>query len=82
MLLNKVYSRIKLLISRFIKSRKYGLFFFSARYFKVPKKIKLANKFVNLNLPNEKNMKVIFTEIFLDDNYKLEWIKNFSKKKE
>ena len=81
MLLNKVYSRIKLLISRFIKSRKYGLFFFSARYFKVPKKIKLANKFVNLNLPNEKNMKVIFTEIFLDDNYKLEWIKNFSKKR-
>ena len=26
-------------------------------------------------------MKVIFTEIFLDDTYELEWIKNFSKKK-
>ena len=36
---------------------------------------------MDLNLPNEKNMKVIFTEIFLDDTYKLEWIKNFSKKK-
>lgn len=79
MLLHKIYYRIKLLISRFVKSRKYGLFFFSARYFKVPKKIKLAHKIVNLNLPNEKNMNEIFTEIFLDDNYKLEWIKNFSK---
>lgn len=81
MLLHKIYLRIKLLTSRFIKSRKYGLFFFSARYFKVPKKIKLADKIIDLNLPNEKNMKVIFTEIFLDDTYKLEWIKNFSKKK-
>jgi len=79
--LNKVYRRAKLLISRFIKSRKFGLFFFSARFFQVPKQIKLTNNIVDLNLPNEKNMKVIFTEIFLDDTYKLEWIKNFSKKK-
>ena len=41
----------------------------------------MAHKIVNLNLPNEKNMKVIFTEIFLDDTYKLEWIKNFSKER-
>jgi len=81
MLLHKIYRRIKLLISRYVRSRKYGLFFFSAKYFKVPKKIKLSNKIIDLNLPNEKNMKVIFTEIFLDDTYKLEWIKNFSKEK-
>ena len=80
MFLNKICKRIKLLISRFIKSRKFGLFFFSARFFQVPKRIKLKNNTVDLNLPNEKNMKVIFTEIFLDDTYKLEWIKNFSKK--
>jgi len=78
--LTKIYRRAKLLISRFIKSRKFGIFFFSARFFQVPKKIKLKNDIVDLNLPNEKNMKVIFTEIFLDDTYKLEWIKNFSKK--
>ncbi len=77
----KIYRRAKLLISRFIKSRKFGLFFYSARFFQVPKQIKFINNIIDLNLPNEKNMKVIFTEIFLDDTYKLEWIKNFSKKK-
>ncbi len=81
MLFSMPYKRIKLLISRLIKSRKFGLFFFSARFFKLPKKIKLSDKMVDLSLPNEKNMKVIFTEIFLDDTYELEWIKNFSKKK-
>lgn len=76
-----IYQRIKLLISRLIKSRKFGLFFFSARFFKVPKKIKLSGNIIDLHLPTEKNIKVIFTEIFLDDTYELEWIKNFSKKK-
>lgn len=75
------FQRVKLLYTRFLKSRKFGLFFFSARFFKVPKKLKLGSNIVDLHLPLEKNMNVIFTEIFLDDTYKLEWIKNFSEKK-
>ena len=80
MFLNSIYTRIRLLISRYINSRKFGLFFFSSRFFKIPRKIKLSNRIIDLNLPSEKNMNVIFTEIFLDDTYKLKWIKNFSKK--
>lgn len=74
------FQRVKLLFIRFLKSRKFGLFFFSARFFRVPKKLKLGDNIVDLHLPNEKNMNVIFTEIFLDDTYNLKWIKNFSEK--
>ena len=67
MFLNSIYVRMRLLISRFINARKFGLFFFIFRFFKIPRKIKLSNRIVDLNLPSEKNMNVIFTEIFLDD---------------
>ena len=75
-----IYRRIRLLLSRFVNSRKFGLFFFSSRFFKTPKKIKLRNRRIDINLPSEKNMNIIFIEIFLDDTYQLEWIRNFSKK--
>jgi len=73
-------SRIKLFISRFLRARIFGITFFGARYFKIPKFIKFNNKVVKLNLPNEYGIKLTFVEIFLDDVYKLEWIKNFTKK--
>ena len=75
-------SRIKLFISRFLRARIFGITFFGARYFKIPKTIRLNNKIENLNLPNEYGIKITFVEIFLDDVYKLEWIKNFAKKKD
>ena len=59
-----IYQRIKLLILRFIKSRRFGLFFYSARFFKNSKKIKLNKNIVDLYLPNEKGLKVVFAENF------------------
>lgn len=79
--LKSIYLRVRLLLSRFIKARKFGIYFFSSRFFKIPKKIKFFNTEIDLNTPDEKNMNEIFTEIFLDDTYQLERIKNFSKKK-
>ena len=76
------FDRIKLFIKRFKNSRKFGLFFFGAKNFSVPKKIKLNNKTINLCLPDEFGIKITFIEIFFDDVYELEWIKNFSIKKE
>ena len=74
-------NRIKLLINRYLKARSFGFLFFAARYFYIPKSIKINNKIINLNLPDEYGVKITFVEIFLDDTYKLGWIKNFAKKK-
>ena len=74
-------NRIKLLINRYLKARSFGFLFFAARYFYIPKSIKINNKIINLNLPDEYGVKITFVEIFLDDTYKLDWIKKFAKKK-
>ena len=58
-----------------------AFFFFGGRYFKTPKKIRFNDKIINLDLPNEYGIKIIFVEIFLDDVYQLGWINNFAKKK-
>ena len=43
-------------------------------------KIKLNKNIVDLYLPNEKGLKVVFAENFLDDVYEIKWIKKFSNR--
>lgn len=76
-----IFDRIELLIKRFLKARNLGFLFYAARYFNIPKSIRINNKIINLNLPDEYGVKITFVEIFLDDTYKLDWIKKFAKKK-
>ena len=75
------FNRIKLFLKRYLRARNLGFLFFGARYFYIPKSVRLNNKIINLDLPNEYGVKITFVEIFLDDVYKLEWIKKFAKKK-
>ena len=76
-----MFKRIKLFLKRFINALKIGIFFFGARYLKIPKILIINGKKINLNLPDEYGVKITFAEIFLDDTYELSWIKKFSKKK-
>ncbi len=73
--------RFKLFFNRFFNALKIGIFFFGARYLKIPEYIKIRGKKINLSLPDEYGVKITFAEIFLDDTYELSWIKKFSKKK-
>lgn len=73
-------NRIKLLITRYLKARSFGFLFFAARFFKIPKSINIDNKIIKLNLPDEYSIKISIVEILLDDTYKLDWIKNFTRK--
>lgn len=73
-------NRIKLFIDRYIRARNLGINFFGARFFTAPKAIKINDKFINLSLPNEHGVKISFVDIFLDDVYKLELIKNIANK--
>ena len=43
-----IFGRIELLIKRFLKARNLGFLFFAARYFYIPKSIKINNKIINL----------------------------------
>jgi FkbM family methyltransferase len=72
--------RAKLFIDRYLRARKLGFNFFGARFFKAPGAIKINDKLVNLSLPNEHGVKISFVDIFLDDVYKLELIKNIANK--
>lgn len=74
-------NRIKLFIKRLRKAISFGFTFFGARYFYIPESIKINDKIINLNLPNEYGVKISFVEIFLDDTYKLDWIKKFAIEK-
>lgn len=69
--------RIKLLVTRYFRARRYNIFFFRAKYFVIPKYVKLNNKIINLKLPNEHGVKISFVDIFLDDVYNLDIIKEF-----
>ena len=74
-------NRVKFLFKRYLKARSFGFLFFAARYFYIPKSIKINNKIINLNLPDEYGVKITFVEILLDDTYQLDWIKKFARKK-
>jgi len=73
-------NRILLLIKRFLKARELGFFFRRAKNFQIPKFINLNNETIKLDLPDEYGIKITFVEIFLDDTYRLSWIKKISKK--
>ena len=75
------FDRIKLLLKDLKIQESLDYFFSGQRTFSVPKKIKLNNKTINLCLPDEFGIKITI-EIFFDDVYELEWIKNFSIEKE
>ena len=42
-------NRVKLLIKRYLKAKSFGFLFFAARYFYIPKSIKINNKIINLS---------------------------------
>lgn len=69
------------LANRLIKAQLLGFLFLRAASFKLPKKIKKKDEFINLYLPNEHGVKISFVEILLDDVYKLHLIKKISVKK-
>ena len=72
--------RAKLFINRYLRAKNLGINFFGARFFKVPRAIKINDKLAKLNLPNEHGVKISFVDIFLDDVYNLELIKNIANK--
>jgi FkbM family methyltransferase len=72
--------RIKLFINRYIRARHLAFFFGGARFFAIPSAVKINKKFVNLSVPNEHGVKISFIDIFLDDVYNLELIKNIANK--
>ena len=61
-----MFKRIKLFLKRFINALKIGIFFFGARYLKIPKILIINGKKINLNLPDEYGVKITFAKIFLD----------------
>lgn len=73
-----IIHRVKILFNRYIQAKYLGFKFFRAKNFIIPNSIMLNNKFINLSLPNEHGVKMSFIDIFLDDVYRLRWIKKFS----
>ena len=74
--------RFKLLINRFFCARRFSLFFFGVKYFKIPKNLSLNGENISLDLPTEYGIKNSFIEIFLDDAYQLAFIKKLAKQNE
>lgn len=73
-----IVKRIKILFNRYFYAKLLGFTFYRAKNFNIPKSIILNNKFINLSVPKEHGVKMSFIDIFLDDVYKLKWIKEFS----
>ena len=68
--------RMGLLVSRRARARSYGLSFYSASSFQLPQSVLVGGEAIQLSIPIEEDQRTAFVEIFLDDCYRFELLRD------
>ena len=75
--MSQILKKVKTLIKRRRNAKRIGIKFTRAAAWKLPRKILICNKIINLDLINDGSTNTSFIDIFLDDVYGLNFFKSY-----